>query len=485
MPTHRRRPSSHRLGRWLLCLLLLASAALPAAEEFKVALTGAYPPFSMYDAQGELAGFDVDVARAIAERLERPLTLVATSWDGIIAGLQAGHYDAIIGSMAIKPEREKKVDFSDPYYISGAQLFVHEDLKGEIGGIEDCNGRRLGVVLGESFEAYLREHHPEIEAVAYKSTVDIFADVRGGRLAGFISDRLLGVYQIEQADQPFIAAGPLLYEEHMAIPVRQGEDELLAAIDRALADMRADGTLDELFDKWFDLSLIQEDAGPTISAATVARLLGKGFALTLFIALSSIVCGFLLAIPGGIVLNARDNPLHWLARTVDDFIRGTPVLIQLFFVYFALGQYLNQECGINLPPLVAAILTLSINAAAYMAEVVRSGLMAVPAGQREAARALGLNRFQTFRHVVWPQAFRIAIPPLMNSIVALIKDTALVSLITVPEVIQQAQRIIAINFDPSLYYLIVAVMFFAVTFPLMKAAGMLEQHIRKRGFTGE
>jgi glutamine transport system permease protein len=96
--------------------------------------------------------------------------------------------------------------------------------------------------------------------------------------------------------------------------------------------------------------------------------------------------------------------------------------------------------------------------------------------------ALGLGRVQVFRYIVWPQAFRVAIPPLMNSVVALTKDTALVAVISVPEVIREAQAIISVTFDPSKYYFIVAVMFFVITFPLMKLAGRLEMKIRKKGF---
>jgi ABC-type amino acid transport system permease subunit len=110
--------------------------------------------------------------------------------------------------------------------------------------------------------------------------------------------------------------------------------------------------------------------------------------------------------------------------------------------------------------------------------------MSVPDGQSLAARALGLNTFQTFRFVVWPQAFRIALPPLMNSVVALTKDTALISVIAVAEVIREAQSIISVTYDPMTYYFIVAVMFFVVTFPLMKMADRLERRIAARGYGG-
>jgi glutamine transport system permease protein len=207
-------------------------------------------------------------------------------------------------------------------------------------------------------------------------------------------------------------------------------------------------------------------------------MLLRGFVLTLGIASASLLIGFVMAVPVGLLLNTKRGIWripHLIVRTIVDFLRGTPVLIQLFFVWMGLG----------FAPIVAAVVTLGINCMAYMAEVVRSGLIGVDRGQIRAAQALGLSRSQAFFHVVWPQAFRIAIPPLMNSVVALTKDTALVAVISIPEVLSQAQAIISITYQPRLYYFMVAVMFFVVTFPLMKMAGVLEARIKQKGFSND
>jgi His/Glu/Gln/Arg/opine family amino acid ABC transporter permease subunit len=463
----------------LLCaitIVLLALAGSAAGRQtLTVALTGKYPPFSFYDENAELIGFDVDVSRTIAKHIDRDLDIVTTEWDGILAGLLAGKYDAIIGSMAVTEERAQAVDFSDPYYISGAQLFVRSDLRDNVEGVADCTGLKIGVGLGETYEHYIRRNHPEVTAVAYKAAPDIFQDLENRRLAGFVTDRLVGLWQIRNAGKDFEPAGDLLYEERIAIPVRKGNTGLLDEINSALAAMKSEGELDALHEKWFGRSRTTGQA--RIKSSVIARRLLQGFLITLGVAATSIAIGFLLAIPGGVVLNRNKGPLYFTVRSVVNFLRGTPVLIQLFFVYFGAPQI-----GIRLSPITSAIVTLSINTAAYMSEVVRSGLMSVDPGQAVAGQALGLTRLQVFRLVIWPQAFRIAIPPLMNSVVALTKDTALISVISVSEVIREAQSIISVTFNPIKYYLIVALMFFAVTFPLMKLAERLEQRIRERGF---
>ncbi len=468
----------------LLFGMLFAAGALraetPPRKEFVTALTGKFPPFSFYDRQGKLAGFDVDVSREIARRLHRKCRIVATEWDGILAGLLAKKYDAVIGSMAITPARRKRVDFSQPYYESGAQLFVRRDNPDQVYAIGDCAGLRIAVVLGETYQRYLEKNYPKIEVVTFKSTVEIFEMLEQKRISGFVTDRLVGAWQIRQADRAFVPVGPMLYSERIGIPVRKTETRLLKSIDRALEGMRSDGTLKRLFDRYFGLSGRAAAAanGGEMSFATKAFKLLRGFGVTLAIAFLSIALGFASAIPAGVLLTFRRGvwKLPGAAmRLFIDFIRGTPVLIQLLFVWLGLG----------LEPYSAAVLTLGVCTMAYMAEAVRSGLIAVDPGQNLAARALGLRPFDRFRFVVWPQAFRIALPSLMNSAVALIKDTALVSIISIPELIREAQSIISVTFEPRQYYLIAALMFFAVTFPLMKLAGRIEKRIRKKGFAND
>lgn len=440
------------------------------------ALTGKYPPFSYVGKDGNLTGFDVDVSREITHRIGVKLQLVTTEWDGILAGLLAGKYDVIIGSMAITPERKRQVNFTIPYYHSGAQLFIHRDNPDKVYSIEECEGKRIATVLGETYQHYLEETYPAINVVTLKSTAEIFTLLEQKRITGFVSDRLVGAWQIKQSGRPFVPIGDMLYQEDIAIPVRLKDTVLLSEINNALKNMQHDGTLNEIHNKYFRIRAAESKnlTGSMSQKVIIGKLL-RGFSITIGIALISIVLGFILAIPCGLLLTYRKGVLFVpsiIIRTIVDFLRGTPVLIQLLFVWMGLG----------LSPYIAAVTTLGINTMAYMAEVIRAGLMSVEPGQARAAQALGLSKFQRFRFVIWPQAFRIAVPPLMNSVVALTKDTALISIISIPEVIREAQSIISVTFEPGKYYFIVAVLFFVVTFPLMKLAGRLENRIKQKGY---
>ena len=233
-------------------------SATAGEGELVTALTGKFPPFSFYDSDGKLAGFDVDVSREIARRLKLKSRIVATEWDGILAGLLAGKYDAIIGSMAITPVREKKVNFSIPYYRSGAQLFVHRDNPDKIYSIGECSGLKIGVVLGETYQRFLEKHYPGIEVVTFKSSVEIFEMLDQKRIAGFVTDRLVGAWQIKQADRAFVPVGGMLYAEKIGIPVRKDQGELLRKINDALLDMKSDGTMKKFH---YSISLITGSRG--------------------------------------------------------------------------------------------------------------------------------------------------------------------------------------------------------------------------------
>jgi len=458
---------------FFLCICSLG--ILASEKQFTTALTGKFPPFSYYDSKGELTGFDVDVSRAIANYLQKPSKIITTEWDGILAGLLAKKYDAIIGSMAITPARQKRVNFSIPYYNSGAQLFIHRDNPEKLYSLSECAGTRIAVVLGETYQQFLEKNYPEIEVVTFKSTVEIFEMLEQHRISGFVTDRLVGAWQIKQANRPFVPIGEMLYSEKIGIPVCKNRTKLLGQINQALLKLRSDGTLKKIHDNYFGLNNpVTARSGEMTFSTKLVKLL-KGFSVTLLIAFSSILLGFLLAVPTGLLLVHKEG--GWLipsilVRSFVDLIRGTPVLIQLLFVWLGLG----------FRPFPAAIFTLGICAMAYMAEAVRSGLISVDPGQNLAARALGLSALDRFRFIIWPQAFRISLPTLMNSVVALIKDTALVSVISIPELIREAQSIISVTFEPQKYYLITALLFFMVTFPLMKIASRLEKRIKAKGF---
>ncbi len=242
-----------------LVLAFGGSAAVSAQympeDSVSFAMSGAYPPFNFVNVVGELEGFDVDIAREIANRMGLEAELVTTAWDTIIGGLQAKRYDAILGSMAITPARQEQVNFSDPYYISGAQLLVNAD--SDIQSPDDLQDAALAVVVGTTFEDEANALPGVTTVRLYEAEEMTLQDLQIGRVDGVITDRLIGLYMTEEMGLDFRLAGDLLYEETIAVAVHKDHPELLEAINVALAEMKEDGTYLEISEKWFGQDISQ------------------------------------------------------------------------------------------------------------------------------------------------------------------------------------------------------------------------------------
>ncbi len=221
--------------------------------EISMAMSGQYPPFNFVDDKNHLTGFDVEIGKEIAKRIGITGVPITTAWDGIIAGLLANKYELICGSMAITEERLKSIDFSAPYYRSGAQLFVKKG--SPIKSVADMKGKKLGITLGTTYEQWVRKNMTDIDIRTYKGVPDMVLEVMNGRIDGFISDKIVGALAIKDKGIGIELAGSLLYEEKMGIAMRQGNTPLKAAIDNALLAMKADGTYKDISMKWLGLDV--------------------------------------------------------------------------------------------------------------------------------------------------------------------------------------------------------------------------------------
>lgn len=218
-------------------------------NEITFAGSGGYPPFNFLQQDGSVAGFDVDVAQEIANRMNKKLKYVTTSWDGIIEGLRAKRYDGILGSMAVTQEREKIVDFSDPYYFSGPQLIVR---KGSgIAGINDFGQARfVGLVTGTTFEQDAK--NAGLKAKFYEDDNQTLMELINGRIDGVLTDRIVALNAMAKmkGGEQLTIAGSVLRKESMGIAFRK-HSPLTTKVNQILTEMREDGTLTKISEKWF------------------------------------------------------------------------------------------------------------------------------------------------------------------------------------------------------------------------------------------
>jgi len=217
-----------------------------------VGLEGTYPPFSFVDESGKLAGFEVELSKALAKELGVEVKLQPTPWDGILAALQSKRLDVVLNQVTISEERKKTYDFSTPYTVSGIQaLVLKKNLQAlKINGADDLAGKKVGVGLGTNYEQWVKQEVPKADVRTYNDDPSKFQDLRVGRIDAILIDRLAALEYAQKAKDTAVT-GEAFSRQESGIAVRKGEPELLEAINKALDKLRADGTLTKLSEKYF------------------------------------------------------------------------------------------------------------------------------------------------------------------------------------------------------------------------------------------
>jgi polar amino acid transport system substrate-binding protein len=434
-------------------------------------------------------GFEVDLAKALAKQLGRPIRFQQYEFASLVSGLERGDFDFAMNGLEITAERKSKVRFSKPYYVY-KQQFVVQASEQRFQTLNDCQGRAdvvIGTLEGTVAERLLDQFG--IPKKIYPGAVEPYGDLALGRIDGVFLDLPIALYYAH--NHPKLKfAGPAIAPGYYAIAFRPRDEALASAVNNALDRLRQSGDLRRIYEKWGLWNDDQEQLGgdadditaEAIRPWTPARfvpLLLEGAAVTVLVAVLSMLLAVALGLPVALARLYGPAPLRWLALGYVEFFRGIPVLLLLYFLYYGLpvmAVNLNLGQTLNLAPLQAAILGLGLTYAAYEAEIYRAGINALPAGQWEAAAALGMSQSLAFRRVILPQAIRIILPPMTSDFVALFKDTSVVSVIAVVELSKQYQ----ILSKASLQYLEIGLATAALYLALSVPLGHLSRYLEKK-----
>ena len=215
---------------------------------------------------------------------------------------------------------------------------------------------------------------------------------------------------------------------------------------------------------------------PAIIVESIPQLL-KGAELTIYLTVGGLFFGFIL----GAIFGLMKLSPSWIIRKIAGFyietIRGTPMLVQAMFLYFGLPM----AFGFRLPAMGAGVIVIAVNSGAYIAEIVRGAVQSIDSGQMEAGRSIGLNAMQTMRYIIWPQAFRRMLPPLGNQFIISLKDTSLLMIIGVGELLRTGDEIVAVNFRAFEVYLAVGLIYLSMTMSIAKVLKILERRMKIEG----
>lgn len=223
--------------------------------EMTFAMSGAFPPFNYMDEKGELVGFDIDIANALAEEMGVKAKPITADFDGIVAGLNGLRYDMVIGSLAITEDRLKEVNFTIPYYYDGAQFFAQTG--SGLSSIEDLEDGVVGVVTGTTYHEELEKMDNIDDVLQFSSDVDNIMAVEQGRADGLVTGIFVGLQAPEKYEVDIEPVGNLLYSEDIGIAIRKEDTKLLEEVNNALDTIIQNGTYEEISNKWFDTNILE------------------------------------------------------------------------------------------------------------------------------------------------------------------------------------------------------------------------------------
>lgn len=442
-------------------------------------------PYAMEDpdAPGGMRGFEVELAEALARELGVRARFVQNDWSSLVPSLERGSFDVALNGLEVTPSRSGRILFTRPYYVFHLRLLARRD-DAAVTGLDALKGQRVGTLANSLAWDLLRRSG--VEAVPYEGVEEPYIDLEQGRVRAVLMDDIIA--QRYGQPRPGLRVVGDVGEGYYAIAVRPGEEDLREALDTALGNIARSGELRAIFQRWGIDNAEQQrmvdwtDAqSREVLAPTQTARMGWG-QLVLFLQAAGVtllvsVGAMVLAIPLGVGLAlTRLYGPGWAARLSTGYVelfRGTPVLLQLYVLYYGLAGVLRLD------PISAAILGLGLNYAAYESEVYRAGVLAVPRGQLEAAMALGMPLRLALRRVILPQAFRVALPGVTNDFIALLKDSSLVSVISVVELTKR-MTITAVDVRSWLIPgALCALMYLTMSYPLSRLARHLEARLER------
>ena len=460
--------------------------ATPVKSKYIIASDSSFAPFVFQNSSNQYVGIDMDLIKAIAKDQGFEIEITNPGFDAAISAVQAGQADGIIAGMSVTDARKETFDFSDSYYTANTILGVKES--STISSYEDLNGKTVGVKNGTASQTFLTENQSK-----YGYKIKTFADgssmydsLNTGAIDAVMDDEPVLKYSISQGQKlkTPIAGTPI---GETAFAVKKGSNpELIEMFNNGLANLKANGEFQKILDKYL-ASESSNTTTNTVDETTIWGLLQNnykqllsGLGITLALALLSFAIAMVIGIIFGMFSVSPYKSLRVISEIFVDVIRGIPLMILAAFIFWGIPNFIESITGQQSPinDFVAGTIALSLNAAAYIAEIVRGGIQAVPVGQMEASRSLGISYGKTMRKIVLPQATKLMLPNFVNQFVIALKDTTIVSAIGLVELFQTGKIIIARNYQSFKMYAILAVFYLVIITLLTRLAKRLEKRIQ-------
>jgi len=457
-----------------------------AAGVLRIGTEGTYSPFTYHDpSTNQLTGYDVEVIEAVAAKMGLRTEFVEAPFDSIFASLQSNRFDLVANQVTKNPQREAAYALSDPYTVSDGVIVTRTD-DSSITSLADLKGKTTAQSSTSNWADVAKNAGAKVQAVeGFAQAVTL---VKQGRVDATVNDNLaVAEYSKTTGDKTVKIAAKTGDTSEQVFAMRQGDTSLRDAVNVALGQVRSDGQLTAISQKYFGEDVSQGKATPEqagqaaapqstwdLVKASAGPMAVAALKATIPLTAISFVIGLAIALVVALMRLSRVTLVAQLARFYVSVIRGTPLLVQLFLIFYGL-----PAIGLTFDPFTAAVIAFSLNVGGYAAEIIRAAILSVPRGQWEAAQTIGMGYSTTLRRVILPQAARTAVPPLSNTLISLVKDTSLASVVLVTELLRVAQVAAAPTFKFFALYGVAAAYYWVICLVLSFAQGRVEHRLER------
>ncbi|MEG3343681.1 ABC transporter substrate-binding protein/permease [Streptococcus suis] len=458
--------------------------ATPIKSSYTIVSDSSFAPFEYQDETGKYVGIDMELIKAIAENQGFTITIQNPGFDAALNAVQAGQADAVIAGMSITDARKEIFDFSNAYYTSNILLAVKNG--SDITSYEDLKGKTVGAKNGTASYTFLEENKDKYGYTlkAFDEASGMYDSLNSGSIDALMDDEAVLLYAIQQG-RDFATPIPGEKSGEYGFAVKKGTNpELIEMFNNGLAALVESGKYDEILNKYFNSTEEASTTTSTVDETTIVGLLKNnygqllsGLGITIGLALLSFAIAIVIGIIFGMFAVSPVKALRVTSSVFVDVVRGIPLMIVAAFIFWGIPNLIESITGQQSPinDFVAGTIALSLNSGAYIAEIVRGGIQAVPVGQMEASRSLGISYGTTMRKIILPQAGKIMLPNFINQFVITLKDTTIISAIGLVELFQAGKIIIARNYQSFRMYAILAIIYLVVITLLTRLARKLEK----------
>ncbi|MCI6152758.1 MAG: ABC transporter substrate-binding protein/permease [Fusobacterium perfoetens] len=462
-----------------------------------MAVNATFPPFESVelneDGKEEIIGFDMDIAKLLSEKLGFTYEVNNMEFSGLVGALQSKRADFVLSGISPTEERKESIDFTKDYFYPKTAIICLKDKN--LYSLKKLEGKKIATTFGTNY-ANIAERVKDGKVTLLNSSPLVMQELLNERVDAAIIDASQAsefMKKYNNLEFHVLSESEVKSTDSYAIGCQKGS-ELVEIFNKALTELEESGEIEKLVVKWMgeeftkvnESSKIDEvsdnneikDEGLKLHFGRVLeykKLFVNGLVISLKFTLLSAVAGIVLGTILALVKVSKIKPLQIFANVYTSVFRGTPLLVQLFLVYFATPQLI----GYKIPTLNAAVITFGLNSAAYVSEILRGGIQSIDRGQYEAAMALGVPYYKMMKDIVIPQAVKVVLPGLVNEMIALLKESSLVSTIGVVDMMRASQTVMNVTYLAFEPFIIVALMYYVLVMILTSFANVLEGRLRK------